>query len=392
MKHLFIWGFLLLGALWAEAQEACTSTATDSICRHYFERYRQVGMAVGIVHGDEAYQFAAGATDHSGRFPVTDSTLFHLASVTKLFTATAILQLAEAGKLRLDDALTKHIPEFSMRDERYRDIQLQHLLTHSSGLMWDNKLKNSPDDAGSMPLFINQLKKKKLAFQPGEKMSYSTYSNAGFDLLGMVVERVSGQSYDQYIPSRIWSQAGIAGATFYYETAEKALLALPQKLEGRSQKVRMLNRGLHYDSLAFSGPWPFPTITHPVYGEEYEHNASGNAIASAAELRLWMRHLLDIYRHDKKDGVLGRQRLADMWDTHQSATDSKAKIGWGWWISDEPFGKMVFHVGNNPGFSSILLLYPDHDFGIVVLCNSNYAQLIVWNRFTEDLARVWLGR
>ncbi|HRJ17043.1 MAG TPA: serine hydrolase domain-containing protein, partial [Saprospiraceae bacterium] len=175
MKHLFIWGFLLLGALWAEAQEACTSTATDSICRHYFERYRQVGMAVGIVHGDEAYQFAAGATDHSGRFPVTDSTLFHLASVTKLFTATAIQQLAEAGKLRLDDALTKHIPEFSMRDERYRDIQLQHLLTHSSGLMWDNKLKNSPDDAGSMPLFINQLKKKKLAFQPGEKMSYSTY-------------------------------------------------------------------------------------------------------------------------------------------------------------------------------------------------------------------------
>lgn len=392
MKQLSIWLFVFFGALAAAAQEDRITTATDSICRHYFERYRQVGMSVGIVHGGKAYHFAAGATDHSGRFPVTDSTLFHLASVTKLFTATAILQLAEAGKLRLDDALTKHIPEFSMRDERYRDIQLQHLLTHSSGLMWDNKLKRSPDDAGSMPLFISQLENKKLAFQPGEKMSYSTYSNVGFDLLGMVVERVSGQSFDQYIPSRIWAPAGMAGAAFYYETVEKALLALPQKLEGRSKKVKMLNRGLHYDSLAFSGPWPFPTITHLVYGEEYEHNASGNAIASAAELRLWMRHLLDIYRHDKKDGVLGRERLADMWHPHQSAPENKIEIGWGWWISEEPFGNMVFHVGNNPGFSSILLLYPDRDFGMVVLCNSNYAQRIVWNRFTEDLTRVWLER
>lgn len=392
MKQLSIWLFVLLSALAAAAQEDLMTTATDSICRHYFEQYRQVGMSVGIVHGGKAYHFAAGATDHSGRFPVTDSTLFHLASVTKLFTATAILQLAEAGKLHLDDALTKHIPEFSMRDERYRDIQLQHLLTHSSGLMWDNKLKKSPDDAGSMPLFISQLKKKKLAFQPGEKMSYSTYSNVGFDLLGMVVERVSGQSFDQYISSRIWAPAGMAGAAFYYETVEKPLLALPQKLEGRSKKVRMLNRGLHYDSLAFSGPWPFPTITHPVYGEEYEHNASGNAIASASELRLWMRHLLDIYQHDKKDGVLGRERLADMWQPHQSAPENKVEIGWGWWISEEPFGKMVFHVGNNPGFSSILLLYPDRDFGMVVLCNSNYAQRIVWNRFTEDLTRVWLER
>ena len=392
MKQLSIWLFVFLGALSAAAQEDRITTATDSICRHYFERYRQVGMSVGIVHGGKAYHFAAGATDHSGRFPVIDSTLFHLASVTKLFTATAILQLAEAGKLRLDDALTTHIPEFSMRDERYRDIQLQHLLTHSSGLMWDNKLKKSPDDAGAMPLFISQLKKKKLAFQPGEKMSYSTYSNMGFDLLGMVVERVSGQSYDQYIPSRIWAPAGMAGAAFYYETVEKSLLALPQKLEGRSKKVKILNRGLHYDSLAFSGSWPFPTITHPVYGEEYEHNASGNAIASAAELRLWMRHLLDIYRHDKKDGVLGRERLADMWHPHQSAPENKVEIGWSWWISEEPFGKMVFHVGNNPGFSSILLLYPDRDFGMVVLCNSNYAQRIVWNRFTEDLTRVWLER
>lgn len=392
MKQLSIWLFVFLGTLSAAAQEDRITTATDSICRHYFERYRQVGMSVGIVHGGKAYHFAAGATDHSGRFPVIDSTLFHLASVTKLFTATAILQLAEAGKLRLDDALTTHIPEFSMRDERYRDIQLQHLLTHSSGLMWDNKLKKSPDDAGAMPLFISQLKKKKLAFQPGEKMSYSTYSNMGFDLLGMVVERVSGQSYDQYIPSRIWAPAGMAGAAFYYETVEKSLLALPQKLEGRSKKVKILNRGLHYDSLAFSGSWPFPTITHPVYGEEYEHNASGNAIASAAELRLWMRHLLDIYRHDKKDGVLGRERLADMWHPHQSAPENKVEIGWSWWISEEPFGKMVFHVGNNPGFSSILLLYPDRDFGMVVLCNSNYAQRIVWNRFTEDLTRVWLER
>jgi len=81
-----------------------------------------------------------------------------------------------------------------------------------------------------------------------------------------------------------------------------------------------------------------------------------------------------------------------MWTPHKTAPENMVKIGWGWWISEESFGKIVFHVGNNPGFSSMLLLYPDHDFGMVVLCNSNYAQRIILNQFTEDLTKLWLER
>ena len=112
--------------------------AIDSIVNKYIYEYTIVGLSIGIVYNDECFTKQYGTTDLVNNYPVSDNTMFNVASISKLFTATAIMQLVETGKLNLDDKLSDVLPDFKMKDKRYRDIKISHLLTHSSGLMWDN--------------------------------------------------------------------------------------------------------------------------------------------------------------------------------------------------------------------------------------------------------------
>jgi CubicO group peptidase (beta-lactamase class C family) len=188
-----------------EAGKGKEFAAIDSIVSKYIYEYAIVGLSIGIVYNDDDFTKQYGTTDLVNNYPVSDSTMFNVASISKLFTATAIMQLVETGKLNLDDRLSDILPDFKMKDKRYRDIKISHLLTHSSGLMWDNKLKESPDDTTSISLCIQNLRNKKLNFSPGEEMSYLTYSNAAYDLLGMVIEKISGKRFDEYIEAKYTS-------------------------------------------------------------------------------------------------------------------------------------------------------------------------------------------
>lgn len=367
-------------------------TAVDSIVNKYAKEYSIVGLSIGIIDKGNEFTQHYGNTDLSNRYIVSDSTMFHLASISKLFTATAILQLVENNKLSLEDKLVDILPEFKMKDKRYAEIKVKHLLTHSSGLKWNNKLKKSPDDTSSISLYIQNLQKAKLKFTPGKKMSYKTYSNVGYNLLGIVIERVSGQSFDNYIYENILRPLKMYRSTYYYEDIDASHLAIPQIVVGNSKKIRRLNfLGIDSKRDPIVNGEPLQLKSYSVYGEEYEHNPSGNLISTVKELNLWIQHHLELYSDSKFKGILEQNTLKKMWTTQKEIANNKTSIGWGWWISqDEKLGTSVFHVGNNPGFCSLLMIYPEKNFGITILCNGWYAQEAVWHKITDDIVKLYL--
>jgi CubicO group peptidase (beta-lactamase class C family) len=368
------------------------SKAIDSIVNQYAKEYSIVGLSIGIVHADMNYTKHYGFTDQRNGYQITDSTLFLLSSIAKLFTATAILQLVEKNKLSLEDRLSDLLPEFRMKDKRYKEIRIKHLLTHSSGLKWDNKLKESPDDSTSIELFLQNLRKQKLNFAPGKKMSYKTYSNVGYDLLGIVVERISGMKFCDYIKVNILEPLQMNQSTYYYEKIDSTLLAIPQIVAGNSRIIERLNFfGVDSRNKPILNGEPLSLISYSIYGEEYEHNPSGNLISSAVELNLWMQHNLAIYTDSTFNGILTHATLNEMWTTQVKIPGKKTSIGWGWWIhQDEELGKSVFHVGTNTGFCSILMIYPEKKFGLTILCNGWYAQEAVWHKIAEEITALYI--
>ena len=174
------------------------------------------GCAVGVVRNDSLiFSKGYGMANLNDDIPITPNTVFHVASMSKQFTAAAILLLAQQGKLSLDDDVHKYIPELPDFDER---ITLRHLMHHTSGLRdqwallglvgWRYSQDLITDD-DVMSVLIHQ---KALNFKPGEKY---LYSNTGFTLLALVVKRVSGLSLREFTTKNIFEPLGMSDTFFY---------------------------------------------------------------------------------------------------------------------------------------------------------------------------------
>lgn len=392
------WKFLLLFILpftsgFSQEDQLGKIDSLDLIVNQYIKEYSIVGLSIGIVTAQKSYTRSYGSTDLTSGYPVSGKTLFHTASISKLFTATAILQLVEQQQLNLEEKVVDILPDFKMKDKRYSEIKIKHLLTHSSGLMWNNNLKESPDDYRAIPLYINNLSKKKLNFKPGEKLSYETYSNVGFNLLGAIIEKKSGEKFDEYIKAHILEPLKMNRSTYYFEEIDASELAIPQIVSGNSKKVNRLNKyGIDNKKNPILNGTPLQVESYPIYGEDYEHNPSGNLISSAEELNLWINHHLKLYAASTPNKILQQSTLKDMWSTQKNIEETRTSIGWGWWIYKDDLGEFVFHVGDNPGFCSILGIYPEQNFGLVILCNGWYAKEAVWNKLHDEITKLYLRK
>jgi len=148
----------------------------DSIVNGYLINNKIVGLSIGIVKNEQLfYSKGYGFTNIDSQYAISDSTRVLMASIGKLFTATAIMQLVEDGKLDLNKRLIDYLPEFKMKDERYTQITLYHLMTHSSGLPWDVYMKSKSDVKNELKNYYTAFEKVKLKFNPGEKFSGATY-------------------------------------------------------------------------------------------------------------------------------------------------------------------------------------------------------------------------
>lgn len=311
------------------------------------------GLAVGIVADNETvYARGLGLRSIETQEPIKMTTLFHMASISKPFSATAIMQLVEQGRIRLDAPVVTYLPYFKLDDERYRDITVQHMLSHVSGMpdVEDYEWGKPQYDEGALERYVRSLSSKKLISEPGAKFAYS---NMAFECLGDVIAKVSGMSFDDYVKRHILDPAGMAQSSFLK----------PEDLPGNwaAPHVRVLT------SLAWEG-YPYNRM----------HGPSSALHSSVLEMCNWAVANLN------RGNWQGRQILSALsydilWRPWARIREGR-QVGLSWFLGEYRGEKTVEHGGGDIGFNTHFVMLPDKRAAVVVLCNSMPAPV-------EEIAR-----
>jgi CubicO group peptidase (beta-lactamase class C family) len=311
---------------------------------HYFSSLSKNKQFNGNVlvaeDGKVIYEKSFGLADFSDKTVNSITTAFPIASLSKTFTATAILQLAQLGKLRVTDAVNKYLPKFP-----YPSITLQHLLSHTSGLppynaFFDSTRKLHPDttftNADFMIGVTNNV--KPLIYQPGER---GNYDNINFIVLALVIEKVSGISFSDYISKYILRPAGMAHTYF-----------IPLK----AQYTQPINFAFAYPSLyphkysdSVIKAKEVPYIIN--YWSAYNFSGFGDYVSTTHDLLNYDKAYYNskLLRKETIDGALLPVKL-------NNGKNNPGNFGWGWEIDkDSSLGKVIYHNGNATGLSCILV-------------------------------------
>jgi D-alanyl-D-alanine carboxypeptidase len=296
-----------------------------------------------------------GKADLELDVPMPDDASFEIGSVTKQFTAAAILLLVERGKLALDDELTKYLPDYPTNGQR---ITIRHLLTHTSGIKGYTEL---PEFGDLMPLrkspdtLVKLFSGKPLDFAPGEQL---VYNNSAYFLLGLIIEKVGDQSYADFVKANLFDKVGMPGS---YYCSERAIHRHHAHGYDTFANALVLKG-------AISHVWPF---------------SAGSLCSTAADLAAWTSAL-----HG------GRVVSADSYramTTPASLSDgTKTRYAFGLLISNLRGRPAVSHGGGINGFLSEVDYYPDSGLSIVVLLNT--AGPVGPGELARDIADVVLGK
>jgi CubicO group peptidase (beta-lactamase class C family) len=327
------------------------------ITRQFSERIRTIldqimesfllpGLAVGIVYQDEiVFAQGFGVKSVITGDAVTCDSLFHLASISKTFVATAILQLVESGHLSLEASLTTYIPDFKMADDRYRSITLRQMLSHTSGLPdIEEYLFDQPEvDDLALQRFVYSLGDKELVFAPGEKFFYS---NTAYDILGYLIAQVSKVSFESYIEEHILRPLGMVYSTFLKSQVSPGLATSPH---------------LSLPEVEVS----------PVYPYQRAHAPSGSLHSSVLELGNWAIANL-------KRGVFNGKQILEpdshalLWQPVTSLGDDDPETleGLSWFIGRYKGYQTFSHSGGDVGFCTNMVLLPEKSIAIIVLTNT----------------------
>lgn len=322
------------------------------------------GFAIGVVkNGKLIYAKGFGVAKLGGNTPVTSKSLFHMASVTKTFVATAVMQLVEKGKIDLDAPLIRYLPYFRLNDERYRAITIRQMLSHTSGIPdtvnynWDK-----PEyDAGALERTVRGIADQKLVFAPGEKFAYS---NTGYEILGDVIAKVSGESFEDYVQHHILTPLGMKDSTLLVREASPQLLTSPHVMEN------------------------YQVVVSKVFPYNRAHSPSSTLYSSIEDMSAWAIANLN---HGELNGkrILKRETAESMWQAVVDALGMKEGISW--FSADVQGHHLVLHSGGDVGFESLLILAPDDSVAVVAMCNFEAPNNHDLNEFVNTALRIMLG-
>jgi len=199
----------------------------DSLLYHWIDSASIPGLSVAITHDDSIiYLKSFGVKNLESKEPLQPINLFHVASVSKPFMATAIMQLVERGKIELDERLVTYLPYFKMADERYKAITIRQMLNHTSGFpdVEDYEWEHPQKDEGAAERYAKSLSNEKLVSAPGTEFHYS---NMAFDVLAAVVAKVSGQSFEVFVKKNILLPLEMKESSFYQPETNVSLRTTP---------------------------------------------------------------------------------------------------------------------------------------------------------------------
>lgn len=327
----------------------------EALVGQKMEELQVPGVALAIVK-DGALQYAKGfgVTELDTQQAVTPDSIFHLASVSKTVVGVAVMQLVEEGKIDLDVPVSDYLPYFTVDDPAADQVTVKQLLTHTSGLpnvedwITEYRYKEQRYDEQALEDQVRSLATVWLLNRPGEEFSYS---NNGFAVLGDLIAKVSGQSFEEYMTEYLFAPLGMDHSTFAHFDSDPELMATPHLYDYQS-------------NVEISDFFP--------YSRSY---APGSAMdASLNDLAHFATALLN---QGELDGVriLDAETLDAMW-TPQVATGMDQYLGsmmydygLGWWLGEVAGHRTVGGHGADAGFQTALILLPDDAAAVIALVN-----------------------
>jgi CubicO group peptidase (beta-lactamase class C family) len=291
------------------------------------------GAVVLVVNDTNVTIHTYGLADLATGEGVSDRTDFRLASLTKQFTASAILLLAKEGQLSLDDPVTDRIA--GLREYAHR-IQLKHLLTHTSGI-WDYEdfvpESMPPVHDADVPGLVARA--DSLYFAPGSRYAYS---NSGYALLALTVERASGMPFADFLQARIFAPAGMEGTVAHRE----GISTVPHRAYGHSRRDSAWVRNDQSNTSAVLG--------------------DGGVYSNAHDLGRWAQTLLNA-------PLPGAELQQRAWTPMTLSDGSAGPYGMGWFVDRDRGLRRLSHHGETRGFTNAFVMYPDKRVAIIVLTN-----------------------
>jgi D-alanyl-D-alanine carboxypeptidase len=308
------------------------------------------GAAIGVVKdGKIVFRKGYGLADLRGKATITPSTNFNICSMTKQFTAFAILQLQRKGRLTLDDTLKRFFPDLAPRVAG--TVSVRHLLTHSSGIRdhYSYVDKTKYAEFWDKDVLAALRPVDSVYFAPGTRYRYS---NSAFCLLSLIIEKVSGETYPEYLANHLFDPLGMKRSKVIQPEFRIADRAIGYEPEGETFKVSDAGESLFFSTMGDGG----------VYTSVDDY----------------LRWISAIQTHRLPD-----PGLMDEAQSPQFPIDSAKSLsyGFGWFIAGSGDHRLVYHTGSNGGFRTIVLMKPSAKYAVVIFSNRTGVDL-------EDLVRI----
>ena len=316
-------------------------------------KYRQFnGSALVAENGKVVYKGAFGQANMEWNIPNTPDTKFRLGSITKQFTATVILQLVEQGKIKLDAKLSDYLPDY--RKDTGDKVTIHHLLTHTSGIPSYTSQPGFFQNVSRNPYTVDDFVKKyasgDLEFEPGSKY---TYNNSGYFLLGAIIERVTGKTYEQVLKQNIFDPLGMKNTGYDHHAT-----ILSKRASGYNKTPDGYSNAFYLD---MSIPY-----------------AAGSLYSTVEDLYLWDQALYT-------DKLLSAQSKALMYKPFLE------NYAYGWVVTNASFKQndqpvpVISHNGGINGFTTTIVRFPKEKNLIVMLDNTGSEYL---DRLSDSIAKI----
>jgi len=320
----------------------------EPVLNAIFELFKLPGMAVGIVQNDEIlYAKGFGVKKLGEQNPISENTNFHMASISKPFTAISIMQLVEKGKIDINLPVITYLPYFKLDDERYPKITVQQMLSHVSGMpdTEDYGWEKPEFDGGSLERYVRSIKDLKLLTDPDEVMAYS---NIAYEVLGDLIAKVSGQNFEDYIKKHIFTPLNMSNSTFLLKES-------PPKGDEAMSHLWNLDK------------W----VVDDIYPYNRAHAPSSTLHSNILDMCNWAR--VNINKGTLNGVSILKPKSYDLLWHEYAPTNFYVSylkfIGLSWFLGEYNGNKVVSHAGGDRGFRTQFILFPDQKFGIVLMLN-----------------------
>lgn len=295
------------------------------------------GLVITVIQNGKATKKSAyGYANLEWNIKTTKETAFEIGSTTKQFTASAIMLLVQDGKLSLDDLISKHLKN---TPEHWSNITVRQLLNHTSGIKSYTSMNNGRGfeltERLTQEQFIKLISAQPLVNQPGDAWKYC---NSAYNLLGYIIENVSGKTYYEFLGERIFNPLGMTAST----NREPSIL-IPYRAAGYEKNRQRQRVNRDYD---LTDIW-----------------AAGAIVSTMGDMAKWDAAL-------NTDKILSASSKKEMWTITRLNDGTTKNYGLGWYVDTLDGHKNIGHSGSTSGFSASFQRFPDNKLTIILFCNS----------------------